>query len=91
MEFEWDERKNDLNIQKHGVSFLSAARVFDGSVFTFIDNRKDYGEIRYVSVGRVEDTELYVVYAIRNRRLRIISARRANRNERRKYREIFPR
>ena len=90
MEFEWDERKNELNIRKHGVSFLSAARVFDGPVFTIIDNRIDYGEIRYVSIGTVEATELYVVYAIRNRRLRIISARRANRNERRKYREIFP-
>ncbi len=91
MEFEWNERKNELNIRKHGVGFLSAARVFDGSVFTFIDNRKDYGEIRYVSIGKVEETELYVVYAIRNSRHRIISARRANQNERRRYREIFPR
>ena len=41
MEFEWDERKHELNIQKHGVSFLSAARVFDGPVFTIIDNRKN--------------------------------------------------
>ena len=90
MEFEWDERKNELNIRKRGVSFLSAARVFDGPVFTIIDNRRDYGEIRYVTVGTVEATELYVVYAIRNRPLRIISARRANRNERRKYRATFP-
>ena len=91
MEFEWDIQKNRANIQKHGISFLSAARVFDGPTFKFIDDRRDYGETRYVAIGVVEEIEYYVVYAMRGARCRIISARRANQSERRKYREIYPR
>ena len=90
MEFEWDSSKNVSNIEKHGISFLRAARVFDGPILKFLDDRKDYGETRYVAIGIVDGLEYYVVYTIRENRYRIISCRRANRDERKKYREIYP-
>ena len=52
MTFEWDTAKNQTNIRKHGVSFETAQRIFEGSVLTWFDDRKDYGEDRYISVGK---------------------------------------
>ena len=46
MRFEWDETKNQANIQKHGVSFETAKRIFDGPVLSRLDERRDYGEDR---------------------------------------------
>ena len=43
MTFEWDTAKNQTNIRKHGVSFETAQRIFEGSVLTWFDDRKDYG------------------------------------------------
>lgn len=85
--FEWDDEKNRANIAKHGVSFELAARIFDGPVLTAPDSRADYGEARYVSLGVVESVLLVVVHTDRHGSTRIISARRANRAERRNYEE----
>ena len=90
MEFEWDLNKNQHNIEKHGIDFTDAVRVFEHPTFTVVDNRHDYGEKRIVAMGMVEDVILYVVYTVRDDIQRIISARRANRRERKKYFEIFP-
>jgi len=49
--FEWDEEKDRRNIRRHGVDFALARRIFDGPVVTGIDDRKDYGEVREVSLG----------------------------------------
>ena len=54
MAFEWDVAKNQTNIRKHGVSFETAQRIFEGPVLTWFDDRKDYGEDRYISIGTVE-------------------------------------
>lgn len=51
MKFEWDKNKNQQNIQKHGISFEEATEIFDGVVFTSIDERYDYEEIRETSIG----------------------------------------
>ena len=53
MEFEWDQTKNRANIRKHGVSFTTASRIFEKPILTRRDDRKHYGEDRYVSVGDV--------------------------------------
>lgn len=90
MEFEWDTIKNQRNIEKHGIDFIDAVRIFEHPTLTIVDNRRDYGEKRIAATGTVEDVILYVVYTIRDSVLRIISARRANRRERKKYFEIFP-
>jgi len=89
MEFEWDEQKNYLNLVKHGFGFSIAERFFKGKVFEKIDNRKNYGEERLIAIGEVNGEILTMVYTIRNENIyRIISVRRANRNERRTYSTI---
>ena len=90
MEFEWDSIKNQRNIEKHGIDFTDAVRIFERPTLKVVDNRRNYGEKRIVAMGTVEDVILYVVYTVRDDIWRIISARRANRRERKKYFEIFP-
>ena len=90
MNFEWDSVKNQRNIAKHGIDFADAVRIFEHPTLTVVDNRRNYGEKRIVAMGTVEDVILYVVYTVRDSVLRIISARRANRRERKKYFKIFP-
>ncbi len=84
--YEWDKRKNRLNIEKHGVSFELASRIFDGPVLSFPDARNDYGEVREISIGKIDGVlVLVVVHTDRNGKTRIISARRANVKERTRY------
>ena len=84
--FEWDQAKNGANVAKHGVSFELASRIFDGRVLTRIDDRRPYGERRSVSLGMVDAAViLAVVHTDRSGRTPIISARRANRQERTRY------
>jgi uncharacterized protein len=86
MEFEWDEAKNRVNIEKHGISFEQASRIFDGAVQTFVAARLEYGEARFKSIGRIqEQLVVVVIHTDRRGRTRIISARRANRKERNDY------
>ena len=51
MRFIWDEAKRQANLKKHGVDFTDAERVFADSTFTFADDREDYGEQRWVTLG----------------------------------------
>lgn len=90
LSFEWDPDKNARNVAKHGVAFETAVRIFDGPVFTAIDARNDYGEVRYVSIGMVEMAAvLVVVHTDRNGRIRIVSARPASRRERARYEDAL--
>jgi uncharacterized DUF497 family protein len=84
--FEWDAAKGESNLEKHGVSFQAASRVFD-DVFAYerFDFDSDPGEIRSVITGIVNDVVLTVVYAERGERIRMISARRATKHEQREY------
>ena len=90
MEFEWDENKNRENIKKHGISFKRAAKIFSGHVLEWIDSRYDYDEERIIALGRSFRTILYIIYTWRGDARRIISARRATKDERRKYLTIYP-
>ncbi len=85
MEFEWDEGKRQSNLQKHGVDFEDIKPVFKGNPIQKIDTRKDYGEERINLIGEVDNEIFFITYTIRNSKYRIISARRANSRERRKY------
>jgi uncharacterized DUF497 family protein len=87
MAFEWDARKNALNIEKHGIDFDTARLIFDGPVLEMMDERFDSGEKRVIAIGSVENRELVVVYTDRGEARRIISARRAHSHERRAYRK----
>ena len=86
MRFEWDDGKNKNNILKHGIDFAGAALIFlDCDRIEITDNRKNYGEERYRTIGMVNEIILCVVYTIRKFNYRIISARRANKDERETY------
>ena len=88
MEFEWDEAKNMANIRKHGIGFDTAKQIFEGMVATSGDHRRDYGEERRISIGRVEPGAVIVVaHTARGGRIRLISARPASRKERKTYYE----
>ncbi|MBK6623130.1 MAG: BrnT family toxin [Saprospirales bacterium] len=86
MKFEWDENKNKKNIKKHGIDFNDAKEVFkDEKRVVSKDDRKDYGELRWLAVGAIIGSILAVVFTIRDTAIRIISARRANKDEKDEY------
>lgn len=90
MRYEWDETKNAANVAKHGISFAMASRIFDGPIVTAEDTRRDYGEARLNSIGQVAEIAVVVVtHTNRQGIVRIISARPANRVERRRYDEAI--
>jgi hypothetical protein len=89
MEFEWNPDKAAINLRKHGISFQEAATVFGDSLsVTFPDPDHSIGEDRYVIIGMSRLGQLLIVsHTDRGNRTRIISARRATRQERRFYEE----
>ena len=89
MLFEWDDEKASINLKKHGVSFQTAALGFyDENRIEMYDSEHSLEEDRYNTIGMVEDV-LFVVYTERKDRLRIISARLANKKERSMYYERY--
>ena len=90
MEFEWDENKNKANIAEHKISFGEATEIFDYPIYETVGNRFQYNEIRYVGIGRNNQMViLTVVYTDRRNTIRIISARRSTKQERRLYYEYY--
>ena len=87
--FEWNSSKAQQSIKKHGVSFEEAATVFgDPSSLTIRDPLHSVGEERFVIIGySYRPRLLVVVHTERGKRIRIISARRATRRERKTYEE----
>lgn len=90
MKFEWDVAKNRSNIAKHGLGFERAKTIFEGFCLVREDDRKPYGEYRDIAIGLLEGVAvIVVVYTEREDRIRIISARPANRRERKLYYEAL--
>jgi hypothetical protein len=87
--YEWDPAKATVNVTKHRVSFDEAAAVFlDPSAFTFWDPDHSTAEDREITIGRSTQQQiLFVAHVRREDRIRIISARRATRRERKQYEE----
>jgi len=92
MKFEWDENKRMDNLSKHGLDFWYALTVFeDKNRVEYQDLGKDYGEIRIRVIGKINRNIMdraiiiMVVYTDRDGKIRIISARPANKKERRLY------
>ena len=67
------------------MDFVDAAQVLSRSPLVLADERRDYGEPRYIAWGELNGLLLSVVFTVRGEALRIISARRANARERRRY------
>ena len=89
--FEWDDRKAVANFLKHKVSFLEAATVFDDPfVVVEPDLAHSIEELREIAIGfSMKERVLLVVYAEPGECIRLISARRATTEERRKYESQF--
>jgi len=87
MEFEWDPDKSEANLKKHGISFHEASTVFgDPLAITFNDPDHSIGEHRFLTFGYSRMNQLLViVHTERHGKTRIISARRATRQEREIY------
>jgi uncharacterized DUF497 family protein len=85
--FEWDERKRQENLERHGIDFRDIFRVFEGLVVVERSDRK--GEIRWIGIGVLDERVISVIFTQRNETCRIISARRARRKERAAYRALY--
>ncbi len=85
MEFDWDEAKSDRNLRLRNLGFDYASLVFAGPTIEKPDQRRAYGEVRVLAIGAVGSEILAVVYTDRDGIRRIISARKANRKERRQW------
>ena len=85
LKFEWDKEKAKLNLQKHGIQFETAAKVFlDKNRIEIFDQTHSIEEDRYITIGLAGDV-LFVVYTERNPKIRLISARLATAKERKLY------
>lgn len=79
MEFEWNKEKAKANFLKHGVSFEEAELAFeDESAVEIFDELNSDKEIRYQIIGLSPLRLLFVSFTVRNGKIRIISARKAN-------------
>ena len=85
MEFEWDTEKERENILNHKVDFTTASRIWDGTFLEHADQRRDYGEERIEVLGEVNDRLMVVIFTWRGSARRIISARKANPREQRRF------
>lgn len=87
MKLEWDNQKNLANFKKHGLSFEDAKAVFDSETITFLDDRQDYGEERFITLGTLIGRVVVLVHTLRGENIRIISMRKANEREKKIYQE----
>ena len=89
--FDWDMKKNTVNINKHGISFKEAASVFlDTNAIYFDDETHSNFEERFIVIGKSKKLNLLMVchcYRNENSVIRLISARKANESEIAKYEE----
>ncbi len=85
MEFEWSAAKDAANKRKHGIGFREAAEIFRGYMLTAEDTRRDFGERRLIALGEYNGEVIRVVFTEREGKIRIITAWKASRNDRKDY------
>jgi uncharacterized DUF497 family protein len=81
MQFIWHEPKRQANLKKHGMDFVDAERVFAGPTFTFEDDREDYGEQRWVTLGLLGAKVVVIVHTETEEEIRVISMREVDKDE----------
>ena len=89
MKFTWDEAKRKTNLAKHGLDFADAEIVFSGATFTFEDDRFDYGEQRFITIGMLYGRVVVIAHTEHNDVIRVISMRKATKNEQKIYFKRF--
>lgn len=93
MNFEWDDTKRQVNLAKHGIDFLNVVTMWRKPIIDPIASRVEGTENRHTALGVIGNDEIIIaiVYTVRLDALRIISARRARRHERKYYQDRFGR
>jgi uncharacterized DUF497 family protein len=79
--FEWDAAKRQSNIRKHGIDFVGIEEVFQGETVTILDERSDYGEERFITLGLLKGRVVVIAHTETEEIIRIISVRKATKNE----------
>ena len=85
MKFTWDEKKRRANLLKHGLDFIDAKEVFEGITFTFENDRFDYGEERFITLGLFKGIVIVIAHTEKGNENRVISMRKATRHEQKIY------
>ncbi len=85
MKVEFDAAKRQKTLEHRGLDMARAAEIFAGPTLTIADDRKDYGEERFITIGRLESRMVAVVWTPRGAARRIISLRKANDREQAAY------
>ena len=85
MRFEWDEAKRKENVLRHEIDFADLPPLFDGMTVTVLDDRFDYGEDRFITVGVANGIVLAVAHTESDDEIRLISARKATKDEEEGY------
>jgi uncharacterized protein len=84
----YDAAKREKTLKERKLDFENALEVFSGNQFTFEDLRKDYGELRKITVGYLNGRMVIIVWTPRKTKRHIISMRKANDREKKYYKEI---
>ena len=90
MNFEWNKTKGKSDNEKHGIDFTDAPIIFSGYTLTVEDDRSDYGEERHTTFGILDGREVAVVHTETENLVRIISIRKATKNEEKEYFSQIP-
>ena len=86
MKYEWDEKKNRINMRRHNIDFSDVKEMFDYPMLIGLDAREDYREDRWVGIGILKNIVAVVIFTeVDDNTIRIISARKATKHERKKY------
>jgi uncharacterized DUF497 family protein len=81
MRIEWDDAKRESNIVKHGIDFVDVEGIFEGETITIRDDRYDYGEERFITLGLLDGRVVVIVHSEAESVIRVISVRKATKNE----------
>ncbi|QQR81453.1 MAG: BrnT family toxin [Deltaproteobacteria bacterium] len=90
MKFDWDDDKNETNIKKHGIDFSDIHEMFDHPMLISPDIKNEYGEDRWIGIGQLRMIVAVIILIERQKAtIRIISARKATKQERKEYEKII--
>ena len=87
MEIEFDPFKRTMTLADRGLDMARAGEIFEANHLTIQDERKDYGEDRFISIGLIDGRMVVIAWTHRGEAIRIISMRKANDREQEKYGE----
>jgi len=85
MRFEWDEAKRRFNLKRHAIDFVDAEEIFAGETIALLDDRFEYGEMRLLTFGLLNDRVVAIAHTETDEVIRVISIRRASKNEEELY------